>query len=276
MGFYKFLVCFLVLGAVMPSLAYAQKKKASPIEITAAGSLEWDRNKKLYIARQDAKAVRDNSVIQANQLIAYYTEPKEGDMQITRFEATGNVRISLNNGEQKVFGDKAVYNMKEEKAVITGKNLKLVTPEQIVTAQESLEYWAPQKRMLARGNATATQDDDKLEAQTISAFLRTNAKGDDEIYRLEADNNVVITTPTEVAKGKKGTYNLDKNEAELTGGVTILRGPNTLLGERATVDLNTNISKIFGGEQSPAGNGRVRAVFYPEKLEQTNQSVDTE
>lgn len=276
MAFYRLVISIGIFMAVLPLAALAQSQKASPIEITAAGSLEWDRNKKLYIARGDAKAVRDNAVIRAHELIAYYKEPEDGNIQIQRFEANGNVRITLNNGEQKVFGDKAVYVMATEKAKITGKNLRLVTPEQTVTAKDSLQYWAKEKRMLAIGQARARQDDDVLEAQTISAFLRTNAQGNDEIYRLEAEQNVVITTPSEVAKGAKGVYNLDNNTAQLTGGVTIERGPNTLLGERADVDLNTNISKIFSGKQSPAGGGRVRAVFFPEKLEQTNQSIDTE
>jgi lipopolysaccharide export system protein LptA len=42
--------------------------------------------------------------------------------------------------------------------------------------------------------------------------------------------------------------------------VKIHRGPNTLEGEKAEVDMNTNISRIIG---NPAAGQRVRGVFYP-------------
>ena len=40
----------------------------------------------------------------------------------------------------------------------------------------------------------------------------------------------------------------------------ITRGPNILEGDRADVNLTTNVSTMKG---SPAAGGRVRGVFYP-------------
>jgi lipopolysaccharide export system protein LptA len=70
---------------------------------------------------------------------------------------------------------------------------------------------------------------------------------------------VKITTPTEVLTGDYGIYKAETNTAEVKGNVKIVRGPNTLEGDRAQVDLNTNVSSMFGGE----GTGRVKAVFFP-------------
>ncbi len=53
----------------------------------------------------------------------------------------------------------------------------------------------------------------------------------------------------------------------MTGGVTIIRGPNSLKGDRAEVDMNTNTSQLFGG----GGSGQVKGIFYPgseKKLEE--------
>ncbi len=77
---------------------------------------------------------------------------------------------------------------------------------------------------------------------------------------LEAIGNVVITTETEVLRGERGVYNAATNVAELHENVKITRGPNVLEGTKAQVDLDTNISKIFGGAQN---GGQVRGVFYP-------------
>lgn len=277
MIFFKHLIlalCSLLLFTPMLD-AQAQEENKDPIEITAAGFLKWDREQKIFVAEKDALAVRDTTKIQADTLKAFYREPEGGDTEIFKFEASGNVRITVNNGEQKVFGDKAIYNLDKEHAIITGNDLKLITEEQVVTAKKSLEYDVNKKEMKAVGSAKAVQDDDSLESETIIARLRTNSAGDDEIYKLEAIKNVVIKTPTETAKGQKGVYDLDSDTAELTGGVTILRGPNTLLGERALVDLNTNISTLYGGEKSPSGNGRVRAVFFPDSLDNDDESGDT-
>jgi lipopolysaccharide export system protein LptA len=110
--------------------------------------------------------------------------------------------------------------------------------------------------------------------------LKENAQGKRVLDNLEAFGNVVIVTPTERITGAYGIYRAGSNKAELKGGVKITRGPNVLEGERAEVDMTTNISKIFGAptsEQAPAkvggaltgspnvqtGGGRVRGVFYP-------------
>ena len=78
-------------------------------------------------------------------------------------------------------------------------------------------------------------------------------------WTVEADGNVVITTPEEVARGREGVYNADKGTATLTGDVRITRGENQLNGERAVVNLNTGVSRLL-----PAAKGeRVKGLFTP-------------
>jgi len=78
---------------------------------------------------------------------------------------------------------------------------------------------------------------------------------------LEATGNVSIKTTSETIKGDYAIYRSGSNKAQMTGNIKITRGPNTLQGNRAEIDLNTNTSKIFGG--GTQNNGRVKAVFYP-------------
>ena len=95
--------------------------------------------------------------------------------------------------------------------------------------------------------------------------MQENEKGEQVLHSLEAIGNVVIITPEEIIRGAYGIFKTKTNKAEITGGVKIKRGPNTLEGERAEVDLNTNISTIFGNKQGTGNEttGRVRGVFYP-------------
>ena len=60
--------------------------------------------------------------------------------------------------------------------------------------------------------------------------------------------------------GDRGIYQASTNIAELHDNVKITRGPNVLEGEKAQVNLETNVSKISGGSGE---TGRVRGVFYP-------------
>lgn len=251
--------------------AFAQQKsnpdKSEPLEITADESLEWHRNENFFQAKKNVKAVQGQTTLNAALLTARYREGKSKGMEIYTIEADGNVRID--SAENKAYGDKATYDIDKGYAVMTGKNLKLVSPDQTVTARDRFEYWVADGKLTAIGNAVAIRAEDRLEASQIIAFFSEDANGQRSLKRLEAHDNVIITTPTEVLKGDNAVYTADRNEAELLGNVTITRDPNILQGERAVVDLNTNISRIFGGNAEKSGGGRVRGVFFPGSEEKT-------
>ena len=153
---------------------------------------------------------------------------------------------------------------------MTGNNLKMVAPDQTVTAEDKFEYWVADGRINALGNARVVRPkpeggNDTLKADKISAVLKENEQGEQVLHSLEAIGNVIITTPTEVITGAYGIFRSETNKAELTGGVKIKRGPNVLEGEKAIVDMTTNVSTIYGQNQATgAGDGRVRAVLYPD------------
>lgn len=267
---FKYLT-FVAIFAGFCAGAFAQQKsnpdKGEPLEITADESLEWHRNENFFQAKKNVKAVQGQTTLNAALLTAKYREGKNGSMEIYAIEADGSVRID--SAENKAYGDKATYDIDKGYAVMTGKNLKLVSPDQTVTARDRFEYWVSEGKLTAIGNAVAIRAEDRLEASKIVAFFEEDAKGQRSLKRLEAHENVVITTPTEVLKGDKAVYTADTNEAELLGNVTIMRDPNILQGERAVVDLNTNISRIFGGNTGKSGGGRVRGVFFPGSEEKT-------
>lgn len=246
--------------------AFAQSSE-TPIEITADTSLEWNRTAKTFTARDNALAKQGDSSISAALLTAHYREKTEGGgMDIYQMNADTNVIIRTR--ETNAFGEKAVYNLDTGLAVMTGNNLRLVSPDQTLTAKEKFEYFVNEGKMIATGNALIERPKpqggkDTLKADTVTATFKNNQKGERVLDTMEARGNVVITTPLEKVTGAYGIYRADTNTAELTGGVTISRGPNELKGERATVNMNTSVSQLFGGAASNAGDGRVRGTFYP-------------
>ncbi len=256
----------LSLLAMTANAQGLQPSNDQPIEITADGSLEWNRNEKLFIARNNALAKQGDTSVKASTLTAHYRDGAGGGMDIHQFEAVNNVE--LKSKDSTAYGQKADYDLDKGFAIMTGDNLKMVSPDRVVTAKDRFEYWVTEGKLNAIGDARADTKNSKgetntLEADTISAILRDNAQGKRELHSLEATNNVVITTPTEKVTGQHGVYNAQTNKAVLTGGVILHRGPNILEGDRAEVDMNTNTSQLFGGPNMPNTGGQVRGIFYP-------------
>lgn len=247
-----------------------------PVEITADETLEWRRNDTQFIARGAALAKQGDASVAAETLTADYRKGATSSMEIYKLSADRNV--VLKSGANTAYGDQGEYDLDKSLAILTGNDLKMVAPDQTITANERFEYWTEEGKINAVGRAKVTRPKvgsvgvDTLEADILTAMLKTDATGKRVLDTLEAKGKVVITTPSEVVTGAYGIYRAGSNKAQLSGGVTIKRGPNVLEGERAEVDLTTNISKIFGA--TPSGSitgpntgegagGRVRGVFYP-------------
>ncbi len=266
----------LLLTAAILSIstpAFAQTASGEPIEITALETVEWLRGKQQYVARKDVIVTQGTTQILSDLLTADYREGSTGSTEIWQLTAEGNVRIK--DETNTAYGDLGIYDVTKGIATLTGQNLRLVSPDQTVTATEKMEYYANERMAKAIGNAVVTRPTDTLKANVITAFFKDNAAaeqgsntaqkaspmgGSGNLDRLEADGNVVIITPSEKLYGSKAIYRADANTAELTGNVRVERGENVLEGARATVDLTTNISKMYGSEKQ---GERVRGVFFP-------------
>lgn len=296
-------------GASNSGLGAAFGNSDQPVEIYADKGIEWHQDASAYVARGNARAIRGETTVYGDTLIAYYRKAPavpagsgnngaaNGDLgsgtQIYRVDADGNVRIVSPNGT--AYGDHAVYDVDKAILVMRGKNLRLVTDRDTITARDTLEYWQNQNMAVARGNALAVSDDRKISADILTAYFRdengrdekgnagaskggkpptpatksprsaSGAKpapgGDSNLDRMYAYGNVVITTPEEVAIGDRGVYNARTGIAVLTGAVKITRDKNQLNGAAAEVNLNTNVSRILSapGNASPP----VRALLVP-------------
>lgn len=267
----------LFLCALLASTAtFAQTPTGSeqPIEITASKSVEWLRGQNQYVARENVVVTQGTMTMHSDLLTADYREGATSSTEIWQITADGNVQIK--DDANTAYGDKGVYDVTNGIAVLTGQDLKLVSPDQTVTARDRMEYHSNERMAKAIGNAKVVRPTDTLTASTITAYFKDNSAaattpkpaavassgpvGGGSLDRLEAEGGVVIKTPTETLRGAKAVYRADTNTAELTGNVKIERGPNVMEGNRATVDLNTNVSKMFG---SNTDGGRVRGIFYP-------------
>ncbi len=231
-----------------------------PIAIEADDGIEWQQQSQVYIARGNAKAIRGEVTIRADELRAYYRKSADDANQIWRLEARGNVVIT--SPSETVWADQGVYDVDNGVLVLTGRNLRLKTATDVLTAEDSLEYWDKRRMAVARGNATAVRGDQKIRASVITARFREDEKGDLRLSQVEAFDNVFISTPKADARSAYGVYDAASETARLAGSVRISRGTDELVGRCAEMNMQTGVSRLYTcpGE---AGTGRVRGVFTP-------------
>jgi lipopolysaccharide export system protein LptA len=267
-----------------------------PIDITARDGIEWRQVEQEVIARGDARAMRGNVTVTADRLTAWYRkkggtdsaqptpvaglagDPSTEGNEVYRLQADGRVRIFTPTDQAQ--GDKATYDLDQSVLVMTGRDLKLTTPNDVITAKDDLEYW-PQKHMaVARGDAiVVTNDAKRVAADTLVAYTTDNpppaeatkaaapatAKPAEDplaasgkLQRVEAFGHVSVRTPTDTVTGDRGVYVLDTGMARLGGNVRITRGQNQLNGAEADVNMKTGIATLVAQKA-----GRVHGLVVP-------------
>jgi lipopolysaccharide export system protein LptA len=281
----------LAAGAAAPALAQAVNLGAGgsgdPIEILARNGIEWNRDAKQYIARGDARASQAGTTVEADVLTAYYREGTSSRTEIYRYQADGNVRIFTQT--HRAVGDRAIFDIDTGVLVLTGKDLKLTTPGDIVTARDALEYWDRRQIAVARGDAlVVTQDGRRMKGDLLTAhFMQNNTRGESpaaqprppvrgapmptsaqpggsqRLQRVEAFGDVHISTETDIAVGDRGVYNAETGIAVLAGNVKITRGQNQLNGDFAEVNTNTGVSRLLC-QPGQASDNCVRGLFVPD------------
>jgi len=269
----QWMVCVCLLGilTLMPSfvvcaqpaqdsqkpLSIPQKNKDAPVTITADDRLEWDRAGANLSAYGNVQVTQDDLNLTADQLVASYDrDQKDQQNSLKSIQAKG--RVHMQRADATLSGDMLDYNVQTQYAILTGKNLTLKNPRATITAQEKMTYDRIAGEFSAIGNARAIQDQNTITAHKFVAHMG-DVMGAQKIKTIEAIDAVTIATPTEKITGDHGIYNLQTHQVEMTGNIVIMRDQNRLTGSRATVDLDRQISTLYGGQKT----GRVQGTFYP-------------
>jgi lipopolysaccharide export system protein LptA len=292
-----------------------------PIAITARDGIEWLQQQHKVIATGDARAVRQNVTVTADRLIAFYRKKAEasqgsaaaaaagrappapaakaattgpldttgaggGDNEIYRLEAQGHVIIATPTDRAQ--GDKAVYDLDTAVLVMTGRDLRLTTPNDVLTARDDLEYWSAKRMAVARGDAVVvTKDQRRIAADVLVAYTSaadaqpsrppsgkpTPTDANDplaatgKLEKVEAFGHVVISTPTDVVTGGRGVYVPATGIALLVDHVRITRGQNQIEGSEAEVNLKSGVSRLLATGKGRAGRGRVNGLLVPNEAQ---------
>jgi lipopolysaccharide export system protein LptA len=283
--------------------------RGGPIEVVARDGIDWIQNEQKVVARGDARAARGNVTVTADTLIAYYrkknapgapaaaaaggAEPvkpaaasappgpsaaggkspgpaidETASNEVYRLEAVGHVHVFT--ATDQAWGEHAVYDMDQAVLVMTGRDLKLTTPQDVLTAKDDMEYWSQRRMAVARGDAVVTTSDGRrISADTLVGYLAPSEQratavpakpgapggkpaGDalldsGKLERVEAFGNADVRTATETVHGDRGVYVTATEKARIVGHVRITRGQNQVNGVAADVDMKSGVSTLLSG-----------------------------
>tara|TARA_E500000178_G_C17016751_1_gene753378 strand:- start:102 stop:932 length:831 start_codon:yes stop_codon:yes gene_type:complete len=258
-----FLFYFVTDTSANPKIQEGEEKS---IEIFADDGIEWNKQRKVYIAKGNAKAIRGNASISSDLLQAKYIETKNSDNKITFIKAVGNVVIK--NETAEINGGKdAIYDVNKEYIIVKGNQLKVVSDLDELRATSKIEYWKRDNIAIATGNAVAKKENNYIiKANKLVWHIKKNEKDaptdEYKIKKMIAYDNVVIETKNEVAYSDKALYNKGNEICKLYGNVKLKKDNNYLTGEYAEINLNTGISKLLPYPSNKAVNkNRVKAII---------------
>lgn len=258
----------MVAACLPPAAARAQGidmagQSGQPIEVYADNGIEWSQDGRRFIAHGNAKAVRGRITVTADTLTAHYREQGSAN-DIYRLDAEGKVTIA--SPTETMTGSAATYDMDKAILVMKGSPVRLTTPTDVVTANDTMEYWEKKRMAVARGDALAVRADKRIKADVLTAYFKESGpKRDLRLDTTQAFGNVVLTTTQDVVTGERGDYNAETGIATLTGSVKITRAENQLNGGYAVVNMNSGVSRLFPAPPGGGGGGRVQGLFVPER-----------
>jgi lipopolysaccharide export system protein LptA len=272
------------------------------ITVTARGGFDWDQKAQTVTAYRDAQAVRGNVTVTADRLVAFYRKKAgtvakpvvaanqgagsaddTGANEIYRLEAWGHVHIFT--ATDQAWGDHAIYDIDQAVLVLTGHDLHLTTPTDLLTARDSMEYWSRPRMSVGRGDATVTSNDGRrIRADVLVGYSappdpnkpqpqgKATAPGavpakpanadpiesSGKLQKVDAFGHVVVRTRTETVTGERGVYVPDTGIARIVGNVHITRGQNQLNGAAAIVNMHTGLATM-----TEAPGARVQGLIVP-------------
>jgi len=146
-----------------------------------------------------------------------------------------------------------------------GQSRSLVANQPIDINADQLEIQQSNSLAIFKGNVIAEQGHIKLRAEKLKVWYKQSSEKSSQddvmvggtIIRIDAIEEVFVSSATETAQGDYGVYEIAKQRLTLSGRVILTRGDNVLRGKKLVMNMATGQSQLSGG--------RVHGRFVPPK-----------
>ncbi len=132
------------------------------------------------------------------------------------------------------------------------------TSQPIDISADRMEVRQNENIALLIGKVQAIQGNMTFTAERVTVYYEV-AEGASKptIARLDATGQFKLVSPTEVAEGSWGVYDVKQRLVTMGGAVKLTRNENIITADRLVLDLETGVTN-FDGRQD---NGRVQGRF---------------
>jgi lipopolysaccharide export system protein LptA len=124
-----------------------------------------------------------------------------------------------------------------------------------VEAEQGIEWFRDERRVYARGNARAVRGEVTVSADVLGALYRDRPDGGQEVFRLDAEGNVTITTPGQTMTGVRGVYDLDTGVLRLFGAPARMVSGNDSIAAHRELEYTTKAQTIVARGDAAATQG---------------------
>lgn len=130
-----------------------------------------------------------------------------------------------------------------------------------IEAEDGIEWQRANQVYIAIGNARATQGTVSVQGDELIAHYKPNTSGENEIYRINANGNVRITSDSEVAQSDNAVYDIDNGVLVMTGETVRLDTAEDTIIARDSLEYyeQRQIAVARGEALAIRGDRRLRA-----------------
>ena len=158
-----------------------------------------------------------------------------------------------------------VVRDKDKVATFTGDtktgDVKVVQGDTIMRSKTLVVFY--EQSAMAGASQDNSKDNTKSSAKAGPApVAQPGPGGSQQIKRLEAHGNVIVTQNDQTVTGDTGIFDTRANTVTMQGNVILTQGQNVMKGKTLTVDLTTGVSRLENG------GGRVDMILFPQSGQQ--------
>jgi lipopolysaccharide export system protein LptA len=257
---------FLGLLFVIPLMAFAfiEGDKADALIIDAEQGLVCDARGNLCTAFGPVKATKGTSVLTCQKMVAHFHGMAGKRKELATLECQEDVIFRDLKAGYKATGKRGFYDAHAKRLMLEGAPV-LSDPQATVFVGQKIIFEEATNKAIVTGRSTLRRQQHLLQADLMRVYFQKNAAGQLVFERLEAEGNVILSTPSEVAHGKRGIYRATLNTAELYDDVTLTRPSGQLKGNYAKYDMAKGQGQLYNVSEIGNPSSRVQVLLKPLK-----------
>ena len=273
---------------------FAQDKKKQPLTVVAPRVLETNSEKQIITLYKPVATYKMESgeeikaetpyglVDQNNQTMTF--EDQVSAVTDTGYKALtknvvcdnkegvvlGKSPITVTGPDGKIKAEGFRLSHKGDQVDFLGKTDSTLNTKEgkiRIESAEGLNIDRLQQTVTANKNVRVTQNGQQITAdQMILNYFTKKQNPTTRIKQIEAIGHVVATSGSHKVVGGRGVYDPQTGDIVVTENVTLYQGNSHLSGEKATLNLNTGVSRLIPKKGAGKETGRVRGTLIPTEL----------